>query len=114
IDLLREGETIVRVTKNKLERLRPWDYLVVVSRQRPPQQEVYSFRLESRLPRVAIPLANEDPDVVLNLQTSFDRCWDEGPYPGVSNYDQKPPGELANDRIVWCQERLKASGYLKS
>lgn len=113
IDLLRAGRTVVRVAKYKLDRLRPWDYLVAVSRRRPGQQEVYAIPLERRLPRVSIPLLKGDPDVVLELQAAFDRCWDEGPYPGLSRYDEPPPGDLSAERVEWCRQRLKDAGYLK-
>lgn len=113
IDLLRAGPSVSKVPKYKLDRLRPWDYVVTVCRRHPPRQEVYAFPLERRLPRVGIPLTPEEPDVVLDLQAAFDRCWDEGPYPGLSRYEELPPGEMTPERIEWCQQLLRAAGYLK-
>jgi hypothetical protein len=113
IDLLRAGASIVRVAKHKLDGLRPWDYVVAVSRRAPGRHEVYTFALERRLPRISIPLLRKVPDVALDLQAAFDRCWDEGPYPGMSRYDDPPPGEMSAERIAWCQQRLRDAGYLK-
>lgn len=113
IDLLRSGTPIVKVPRRKLEQLRPWDYVISVSRRRPGRHEVYAFPMERKLPRVAIPLLRDVPDVTLDLQTAFDRCWDEGPYPGMSRYDESPPGEMSPERINWCQQRLRDAGYLK-
>ncbi len=113
IDLLRSGPAIVKVAKYKLDRLRPWDYIVAVSRRRPGRQEVYAFPLEHRLPRISVPLLKGDPDVVLDLQVAFGRCWEEGPYPALSNYDAPPPGKLSPERVEWCQQRLREAGYLK-
>ncbi len=113
IDLLRAGTPIVKVAKHKLEKLRPWDYVIAVSRRIPGRQEVYAFPLERRLPRVSIPLLREVPDVMLDLQAAFDRCWDEGPYPGMSRYDKPPPGEFSTERVHWCQQLLRSAGYLK-
>lgn len=113
IDLLRSGPSVVRVAQYKLDRLRPWDYVVAVSRRRPGRHEVYAFPLEHRLPRIAVPLLRRDPDVVLDLQLPFNRCWDEGPYPALSHYDASPPGELSPERVAWCQQRLRESGFLK-
>lgn len=113
IDLLRSGPSIVRVAKYKLDSLRPWDYVIAVSRRVPGRQEVYAFPLERRLPRVSIPLLDKVPDVVLDLQAAFDRCWDEGPYPGMSRYGEPPPGNMPAGRIGWCQQRLRDGGYLK-
>jgi hypothetical protein len=110
IDLLREGERTVRVALEKLESLRPWHYLTAVTRRRPSRQEVYAIPLQQRLPRIDIPLASDDKDVVLDLQAVFTRCWDEGPYPELLRYDQPPPGRLAADEVRWCEERLQAAG----
>ncbi len=113
IDLLRAGPSIVKVAKHKLDQLRPWDYVIAVSRRVPSRQEVYAFALERRLPRVSIPLLRKVSDVTLDLQAAFDRCWDEGPYPGMSRYDEPPPGEFSVERVDWCQQRLREAGYLK-
>ena len=113
IDLLRGGPSIVKVPQYKLDSLRPYDYVVAVSRRRPGQHEVYTFPLERRLPRIAVPLLKGDPDVVLDLQVPFNRCWDEGPYPALSRYDEPPPGELSAERIDWCRQRLREAGFVK-
>ena len=113
IDLLRSGPSVVKVAPYKLDKLRPFDYVVAVSRRRPGQHEVYAFPLERRLPRVAIPLLKGDPDVVLDLQVPFNRCWEEGPYPALSRYDEPPPGDMPAERVEWCQLRLREAGFLK-
>jgi hypothetical protein len=64
------------------------------------------FSLEDRLPRVRIPLAHDDPDVVLDLQAAFDRCWEAGPYPELLRYGEPPPGHLTRDQMEWCRRRL--------
>jgi len=60
----------------------PW--LVLVRREIPAQFEAYQVPLQQRLPRVAIPLDWRVPDVVLDIQAAFTRCWSVGPYPGLS------------------------------
>ena len=113
IDLLRSGPSVVKVPKYKLDRLQPFDYVVAVCRRRSRQHEVYAFPLERRLPRVAIPLLKGDSDIPLDLPAAFDRCWDEGPYPALSHYDEAPPGEMSAERVTWCQQRLREAGFLK-
>jgi hypothetical protein len=76
IDLLRNGLRTVRVAKSKLDKLRPWHYLVAVTRHSPARQEIYAFPLERRLPRMAIPLGPDDKDVPLDFQAVFTRCWE--------------------------------------
>lgn len=107
IDLLRAGRPTVRIASEQLETLRPWRYLVAVTRRWPSRQEVYAVPLERRLPRVAIPLAEDDRDVPLDLPAAFARCWDEGPYPELLHYDAPAPGELTEAERQWCQRLLR-------
>ena len=111
IDLLRQGDPTVRVATEKLERLRPWHYLVAVTRRWPSRQEVYAVPLPRRLPRIAVPLGAEDADVGLDLQAVFTRCWDEGPYPELLKYDGPPPGKLSPEEVQWCEQQLRAGGF---
>jgi hypothetical protein len=106
IDLLRNGEPTVRVTAEKLQSLRPWHYIVAITRRWPSREEVYAIPLTRRLPRVAIPLAADDRDVTLDLQTVYTRCWNEGPYPELLHYTEPPPGPMSPDEILWCQQIL--------
>ncbi len=114
IDLLRSGRPTVRVSSEQLDTLRPWRYLVAVTRRWPSRQEVYAVPLERRLPRVAIPLAGDDNDVPLDLQAAFTRCWDEGPYPELLHYDGPAPGELTEAERDWCDQRLREAGMRAS
>ena len=113
IDLLRGGERVLRVSTERLERAPAWCYVVSVSR-RPSKCELYTFPLEQRLPRIAIPLAHDDPDVVLDLQAAFTRCWEAGPYPELLRYDDTAPGELDSDQSAWCRQRLAEAELIKA
>lgn len=106
IDLLRRGRTTSRVSAKQLERLQPYRYLVTVTRCEPPQHEVYAFPLQRPLPRIAIPLAEDDVDIVLDLPAAFARCWDEGPYPELLHYEAEPPQDLDDAERKWCREML--------
>jgi uncharacterized protein DUF4058 len=110
IDLLREGEPTVRVAMAKLQTLKPWHYLVAVTRRWPSRQEVYPIPMTRRLPRVAIPLATDDKDITLDLQAVFTRCWEEGPYPELLRYEQPTPGSLTPEEARWCGEQVRAAG----
>jgi len=110
IDLLRAGRPTLRVSSEQLDSLQPWRYLVAVTRRWPSRQEVYAVPLERRLPRVSIPLAEDDQDVLLDLQAAFTRCWDEGPYPELLHYDGPAPGELTEAERQWCNQRLREAG----
>lgn len=110
IDLLRAGASTVRVAASELARLRPWHYLVTVTRRVPPRQEIYAVPLQSRLPRVGIPLTAGEADVKLDLQPAFARCWEEGPYPELLGYEGPPPGELKKEEVDWCSAILALAG----
>lgn len=102
IDLLRAGEKTVRVPQRRLDPLRPWHYVVAITRRKPFREEVYAIKLDARLPRIGVPLAPEDKDAVVDLQAVITRCWDEGPYPELLRYDEPPPGALSQEEIAWC------------
>ena len=110
IDLLRTGEPTVRISPAQLETLQPWHYLVAVTRCWPSRQEVYPIPLQRRLPRLAVPLADDDRDVPLDLQAAFTRCWDEGPYPELLRYEAPPPGAIPESEAQWCEQMLRAAG----
>jgi hypothetical protein len=105
IDLLLEGEPTIALLPEKLEALRPWRYLVAVSRSS-IVLEVYAVPLERRLPKIAVPLEYGDNDVPLDLQAAFARSWDEGPYPELLHYDDPPPSLLSPDEQAWCRQQL--------
>jgi hypothetical protein len=110
IDLLRDGKPTLRVKAEQLADLPPWCYLAAVTRW-PDRQEIYPIALPSRLPRMRIPLLESDPDVPLDLQEVFTRCWQEGPYPEMLRYDGPPPGTMASDDIAWCESQLVQAGF---
>jgi len=110
IDLLRGGKPPYKLGAEDFARLPPWRYLTVVTR-RPRIQEVYATPLEKRLPRVRIPLTRDDPDVGLDLQAVFTRCWQEGPYPELLQYEGPPLGTMTAEEIAWCDRCLRAIGF---
>lgn len=112
IDLLRAGEPAVRVSHDKLQHLSARRYLVAVTRSWPTRCELYGFSLQQVLPRIAVPLAGDDADIVLDLQAVFTRCWDTGPYPELLRYQESPPGDLTDEELAWCRQQLTAAGYL--
>ncbi|MBI4601656.1 MAG: DUF4058 family protein [Planctomycetes bacterium] len=108
IDLLRQGESTVRVPREKIASLGAWRYMVAVSRFSPPRREIYARKLEERLPRVAVPLASGDADALLDLEAAFERTWDAGPYPELLRYGEAPPGELTPEEKEWCRKAIEA------
>lgn len=110
IDLLRDGDSVVRVSRDRLATLPSYHYLVAVTRQSPARQEVYAVTVDRRLPRVAIPLDADAADVTLDVQAAFTRCWNEGPYPELLHYDEPPPGNWGEEEVAWLREILAKYG----
>lgn len=114
IDLLREGSHTVAVPYERLRKQMRWDYLVALHRgaQKAWQWkfEAWAITLRQRLPRICVPLANGDPEVVLDLQSVFDRCYDEGPYRRRINYGSDPPTPLGAEDVEWADALLREKG----
>lgn len=81
VDLLRRGA-------------RPWPgiqfpetpYLVVLTRAKHVQAEVWPIGLRNRLPVLPVPLRDPDPDVPLDLQAGLNTVYDEARYELTINY----------------------------
>ena len=81
IDLLREGQRVLSIPPWKLDQLRPFEYVVCVSRWPWRNRfELYPRRLEESLPRLGVPLVNPDPDVALDVQAALEQVYVEGRY----------------------------------
>ncbi len=109
IDLLRGGRHALSVPAWRTNSLGAFDYLMCVNRW--PQRhkyEVYPRSLRNQLPRLAIPLADPDPDVVLDVQAALEQVYVEGRYPRRVRYDQPcdPPLHAADQQ--WANERWAA------
>lgn len=118
IDLLRQGEHTVAAPREMLLRRGKWNYLVClhrggqVERSEIPHRgegryEVWAITMQQRLPRIHIPLFDGDPDVVLDLQSVFNRCYDEGAYVRRLDYRRKPPTPLKGDDAQWADVLLR-------
>ena len=108
IDLLSEGLLTVAITEEARTGLEAHRYLVCVNRKPERYQfELYPVPLQRRLPRVSVPLREPDPDVVLDLQAVFARCYDNGGYADFIDYRQPPPVSLSDEESAWMEDRLK-------
>lgn len=112
IDLLRSGEPTVAVPPEALlQKGLRWDYLVCLHRGgKGRRYEVWPFTVRQRLPRINVPLAEGDPDVVLDLQAVFDRCYDEGAYVRRLDYRREPAIPLEGDDAEWANGLLRERG----
>jgi Protein of unknown function (DUF4058) len=109
IDLLRRGRHVVSVPAWLANSSSAFDYLICVNRwPRRNRYELYPRRLRERLPRLALPLADPDPDVVFDVQAALEQVYIEGRYARRVRYDQPcdPPLDAADQQ--WANECLLA------
>ena len=66
--------------------------------------------LRQRLPRIRVPLASGDPDIVLDLQAVFDHCYDAAAYTRRLDYHRDPPISLRQDDAAWVAALLRERG----
>jgi len=110
IDLLRSGKSTLPLTKADIARMPPHHYRIGIKKA-PKRQGVYPVMLQKPLPAIKIPLAHNDADVILDLQSAFTMAWQKGPYPDLLRYDEPPPGKMTSEEIAWCEEQLRRGGY---
>lgn len=111
IDLLHAGEHTIAVPAHYLIPHQPWRYLVSIIRAgRRDQAEVYPITLRQRLPRIAIPLAEPDPDVVLDLQAVFEQCYENAAYTDIVDYVNDPKVALTAKDTRWAGVLLHEKG----
>jgi hypothetical protein len=103
LDLLRGGQRLP--TREPLE---PADYFAFVCRkERLSQVDVYAWTLQQPLPPIPVPLAGDDPDVVLELQPAFTTTYDRAGYDYALNYGRPVDPPLGSDVAEWAQAMLK-------
>jgi hypothetical protein len=108
IDLLRHGEHTVAPPRDQLRRRGKWDYLVSLHRGGQGRHyQIWATTVHQRLPRIEVPLADGDPDVVLDLQAVFDRCYDDGAYARRLDYRSEPPVPMAAEDAAWANDLLR-------
>ncbi len=90
IDLLRHGPHVVAVAEWAARGRGDYTSLVCVNRAGGLRDtfELYLRGLRGRPPRVRVPLADVDPDVVLDLQTVLAQAYDAGHYRELLRYDR--------------------------
>ena len=102
IDLLRQGDHTVAVPKELLLHKPRWDYIVCLHRGgRSAALEVWMSTVRERLPRIAVPLDPEYPDITLDLQAIFQRYYDDGGYARDIDYRRDPIPPLRAEDAVW-------------
>ena len=99
IDLLGHGRHVLCIPEWRVKPFKPFDSLCCVSRWPVRKRfELYPRMLRQRLPRLRIPLAEDDPDTTLDLQVAFEQVYVDGRYWRRVRYDQKCKPSLMSRR----------------
>ncbi len=110
IDLLRAGKPIVEVPTWRVAPERRTPYYAVVRRSWEPRQYDYCLLpLRERLLGIQIPLRQDEPEAVLNLQSLIDRVYQNGSYGLELNYTQAAIPPLESDDARWAEGLIRAS-----
>ena len=103
-DLLLQGQPMLTYSRDGLPH---WDHEVTVNRSGLPERyEIYTATLQKRLPRFRVPLSGDDRDVVLDLQATFTRCYDEGNFFSRIDYNLEPAVPLNDLNRKWLDTLL--------
>jgi hypothetical protein len=107
IDLLHHGRHVLAIPEWRVKSFKPFDSLCCVNRWPFRNRfELYPRTLRQRLPRLKIPLADEDPDTTLDLQAALEQVYVEGRYARRIRYDQKCKPRLSPQDQTWANERI--------
>lgn len=100
LDFLRGGGRVPMAG-----RLPDASYYVIVSRSpRRPMADVWPVQLSDRLPVIPIPLAEGDPDAVLDLQAVFSEVYDRAGYDYAVDYGREVEPGLGAGEAAWVRE----------
>jgi hypothetical protein len=105
IDLVLQGQPMLDYSRDGLP---DWDFAVTVTRATQPDRfEIYTSTLQKKLPRFRLPLASDDRDTVVDLQTAFAQSYDQGGFASKIDYQRDPPVPLSDEDRTWIRNFLK-------
>jgi hypothetical protein len=109
IDLLRTGRHVLAVPEWIARGSGPYHYLSGINRARGTRDEfdLYPRQLPERLARIAIPLADKDPDVVLDIQAVLAQSYEDGDYRDRIDYRARCHPALSAADQRWASSIIK-------
>lgn len=113
IDLLRNGTYSLAAPYEGIRRYHPeaWHYGICLHRA--GEGAVYDLWLCSvreRLPIISIPLTEDMPDLVLDMNEAISMLYEEGSYEMVLDYHQEPPSPMLPEDARWLDALLRGQG----
>lgn len=110
IDLLRRGPHTLAIPEWIARERATYDYLTCINRAEGMRNRfwLYPRQLRERLPRIGVPLADGDPDVVLDVQAVLAQTYEAGSYRERLRYDQPCVPPLPAEDQAWADEQIHA------
>lgn len=100
IDLIRRGKRPVYHSK-----IQDCHYTVNLTRAGTSRTDIWGFSVKDTAPIVAVPLAGDDPDVVLDLGEALKIIYKRSMYHLSINYKETPPEPAFNEQeLTWMQD----------
>lgn len=110
IDLVRAGQPVVFARQHfPPQPFAPYQVSVLRAWER-DEVEVYPISLRQRLPGIAIPLRQTDPDAALDLQAVLDQAYHNGAYADDIDYRQPCRPPLDPEDAAWADDLLRSVG----
>jgi len=106
IDLLRAGPHVLAVPESLVRARCDYHYLISVNRADNGREEHEFY--PKRLPKVLIPLADDDPDAVLDLAAVVSQAYDSGSYEELIDYQGPCRPPLSASEQGWADQVLSA------
>jgi hypothetical protein len=113
IDLLRTGPHVLALAEWVARNEAHYHYLTCVNRAEGERDEfdLYPRTLKQRLPRIGVPLADDDPDVVLDIQAVLEQTYEKACYADRIDYLAPCVPPLSKDDKAWAERLItKAKG----
>ncbi len=107
IDLVTQGKPLLGYSRDGLP---AFDHAVTVTRATAPDRyEIYTATLRKRLPKFKLPLAADDRDALVDLQSVLARAYDQGGFAARVDYAAPPPADvpLSDADRAWADDLLR-------
>ncbi len=87
---------------------RHWHYSIHVSRAKDrPDGTIWPIKMQQKLPVFQVPLAGDDAEVAVDLQTAFTDAFNRGQFNRVLDYARDPAVPLEPNDAVWADRLLR-------
>lgn len=108
IDLISRGTRVFVAPDDDFGEQTVFPYGVCVYRASSPTcAAAAGFRWSDRLPRIEIPLREQDAEALLDIQEVVDQCYERGRYAYLIDYTNGPNRRLPEPVQKWAEQLLK-------